>query len=196
MQTQTIAFDKDHARDLWRAYRKHQHYSDPLDQEIAAIYKMIAQGRTVIRAIASIVQAGLYADGPYKGLPKLAICRADIPKVHLRRDSDGGAKFLTQPSWRRSNEARSRSVSIPPGSWPAGNGFSRAEALTPSIPLHLRPKRGLENYHVLWEAEWKPVPPGDPLLLRRIGESDAWLVAAAWDLTEVERAVLATRLNG
>lgn len=38
--------------------------------------------------------------------------------------------------------------------------------------------------------------PKDPYLLRRIGKGDMWLVVAAWDLTEVERAALATRLNG
>ena len=62
------------------------------------------------------------------------------------------------------------------------------------MPIHLRPKRGLANYHVLWEAEWTPSPPRDPFLLRRIGKADLWLVVAQWDLTEVERAALATRV--
>jgi hypothetical protein len=68
--------------------------------------------------------------------------------------------------------------------------------MLPFIPGHLRPKRALQSYHVLWEAEWTPVPPGDPYLLRRIGNSDAWLVVGAWDLTEVEKVVLSTRLLG
>ena len=66
--------------------------------------------------------------------------------------------------------------------------------MVPLIPLPLRPKRGLENYHVLWEAEWTGKVPFDPMLLRRIGRADLWLVVAGWDLTEVERAALATRL--
>jgi hypothetical protein len=73
-------------------------------------------------------------------------------------------------------------------------GHWRAEALVPSVPVHLRPKRGLASYHVLWEAEWTKVVPRDPYLLRRIGRADLWLVCAAWELTEVERAALATRL--
>lgn len=64
----------------------------------------------------------------------------------------------------------------------------------PLIPVHLRPRHALDNYHVLWEAEWSRVVPRDPYLLRRIGNADLWLVLAAWDLTEVERAALATRV--
>ncbi len=74
------------------------------------------------------------------------------------------------------------------------NSNSRHKAMMPTVPIHLRPKRGLQNYHVLWEAEWEPVPPRDPYLLRRIGKADLWLVVAHWDLTEVERAALATRV--
>jgi hypothetical protein len=58
----------------------------------------------------------------------------------------------------------------------------------------VRPRRGLENYNVLWEAVWQPAPPVDPMLLRRIGEADLWVVVAAWELTEVERAALAARI--
>jgi len=34
----------------------------------------------------------------------------------------------------------------------------------------------------------------DPYLLRRFG-GDAWLVVAAWDLTDVERAVMSQRVR-
>ena len=64
----------------------------------------------------------------------------------------------------------------------------------PLIPVHLRPKRGLANYHILWEAEWTRTYPADPYLLRRFS-GDAWLVVAAWDLTDVERAVMSQRLG-
>ncbi len=51
------------------------------------------------------------------------------------------------------------------------------------------------NYHILWEAEWTKIVPRDPYLLRRIGQADLWLVVAAWNLTEVERAALSTRIT-
>jgi hypothetical protein len=71
---------------------------------------------------------------------------------------------------------------------------SRAVALVPTPPLHLRPRRGLQNYHVLFEAQWSKAPPDDPVLLRRIGKGDLWLVCASWNLTPIEKAALATRL--
>jgi len=37
--------------------------------------------------------------------------------------------------------------------------------------------------------------PRDPYLLRRLGKGDLWLVVAAWDLTEVERAALQSRVT-
>ncbi len=195
MKTETLAYDPDQARELWRSYQKHKHYSTPVDQEIAAIYKQIAQGRTVVRALASIVAAGLYeAASPYANLPKLAISRADAKQVFWRPERQGGRFTIDQ--WARSNQAASRRVDIPRGMWPSmTSGYPNGVSLLPTVPLHLRPKRGLENYYILWEAEWRPIPPGDPLLLRRIGQADAWLVVAAWDLTPVERAALSTRLN-
>ena len=100
-------------------------------------------------------------------------------------------------SWRRQNEAFGKTIDLDwPGMAPLAVSWPYVEAPLPGIPLHLRPKRGLENYHILWEAEWERRPPGDPMLLRRIGKSDAWLVVAAWDITPVEQAVLATRMNG
>lgn len=72
--------------------------------------------------------------------------------------------------------------------------WNAAQATLPLIPLHLRPQRALANYHILWEAEWTRIPPRDPYLLRRIGNADLWLVVAHWDLTEVERGALATRV--
>lgn len=64
----------------------------------------------------------------------------------------------------------------------------------PLILIEHRPKRGLANYHVLWEAEWPKVPPVHPILLRRIGVADLWVVSAAWDLIPVEQAALAARM--
>ena len=194
MDTETIRFDPNEARELWRKYLAHRHYSKPIDQEIASIYKTIAQGRTVIRALASIAAAGMHSGGPYHNLPKLAIAPAEAERV-IWQPGRPAHRFQTQ-RWARSNEARRCRVEIPAAMLPGiGSNWPRGKALIPQIPLHLRPKRGLANYHIIWEAEWKPIPPGDPLLLRRIGEGDAWLVVAAWDLTPIEKAALATRLS-
>ena len=73
MDTVPLTVDKATAREAWRQYHKDRAYSKPMDWEIARIYQLIAQGKTIIRALASIVAAGLKPDG----YPKLAIARAD-----------------------------------------------------------------------------------------------------------------------
>jgi hypothetical protein len=193
MDTQSITLDPSKARELWRAYRKHQHYSEPIDREIMAAYQKLAQGKLIIKALDSIVKAGLGADR----LPKLALVRADKKACRCTMDANGSAVMSAEGydvPWRGD---------APPNScyfrWPAGT-FSGAatryggRAITPLIPIDHRPKRGLANYHILFEAEWSRVPPRDPYLLRRIGKSDMWVVLAMWDLTEIERAALAARI--
>lgn len=197
MQVEQLKVDPEKARELWQKYKSHQNHQTPADAEIAAIYKRIAQGRTVIRALESIRVAGLNADG----LPKLAIARADQANIRLRdADSDNQAVFShnSSGSWRQRNESRSKIIRVPWDGFrlPTTGGRRKweYEAQVPLIPVHLRPKRGLANYHILWEAEWTKKYPVDPYLLRRFG-GDAWLVVAAWDLTDVERAVMSQRLN-
>jgi hypothetical protein len=196
LEAQQIQFDRKEARDLWRQYRRNQHYSEPIDYEVQRIYQAIAQGRTVIRAIESIKAAGLYVGGHYDSLPKLAIARADAESCYYYPNGGGGTFCATRGSWRRKNENHNVSIEIPRNTWRPIRSHYEAVAALPPIPLHLRPKRALASYHILWEAEWQRVPPADPLLLRRIGKSDAWLVVAAWNITAVERAALATRMNG
>lgn len=186
MNVAKIAVDRAKARELYQAYKKHQHYSEPLDQEIQRTYQLIAQGRMVIQAFESIRLAGLNAER----LPKLALCRADAKDCYWRTENLRG-RFLADTSWPRGNMTSSKNI---PFAWPMiRSDFPQGRAAVPLVPLHLRPKRGLSNYHILWEAEWTRIPPHDPFLLRRIG-GDMWLVVAQWDLTEVERAALSTRL--
>jgi hypothetical protein len=138
----------------------------------------------------SIRLAGLNADG----LPKLAIGRADAKECHLQMDEWGGGYFGTHNFyWKNS----AQKIAFPRGFFPRpsiNRSPWRTKAALPFIPPQHRPKRGLENYHILWEAEWEKKPPVDPYLLRRIGKSDMWMVLAAWDLTPVEQAVMKTRM--
>lgn len=190
MDVQQIALDENTARELWREYRGVRHYGERLDKEIRRAYQLIAQGRMVIKALESIRLAG----SNDQGLPKLALCPAHVTGCHAEMWMDGSARFTSiDRRWARDKATRFEFRS---GSFPRISRHLSGDALRPTVPLHMRPKTGIENYHVLWEAEWQPVPVADPYLLRRIGDSDMWLVVAAWDLTEVERAALATRLNG
>ena len=192
METQRIVVDRDEARALFRKYREHRHWSEPIDQEIQRTYQLIARGEIIIKALESVVKAGLGEDGH----PKLAIVRADATTCFLEYRHDGGVR-MGMDSWPQENHRR-RYIDFPPGSFPAAptrKGWARAQAIVPLVPIDLRPRRGIENYHILFEAIWAPLPPADPMLLRRIGEADLWVVVAAWELTEIERAVLAARVS-
>lgn len=189
MQVETIKVDRVKAKELYRAYKAHQHYSEPIDDEIRRAYQLIAQGRMVIKAMESIRLAGLDANG----FPKLAIMRADQTRCFVRMWMNGSAQF-THSQWG-SRSARGLRFEFGNDTFSRPKESRSAESIVPICPINHRPKRGLANYSILWEAEWTRRVPVDPMLLRRIGKGDMWLVAAAWDLTEVERAALATRLS-
>lgn len=194
METVPVTLEQDEARRLYEQYRDHRHYQDAIDREIQRAYRLISQGRVIIRALESIRLAGLNE----QGLPKLAIARATAKECWLMSESDGSARFA-ENEWVRQTHTRSF-VDFPAGSFPGiktrtQNNWRRHAASLPLIPIHLRPRKALDEYHVLWEAEWTPRPPRDPMLLRRIGHADLWLVVAAWDLTDVEMAALSTRVS-
>lgn len=189
MQTVTVSLDRSKALALWRDYKTHQHYETPIDEEIRRAYWLIAKGKTVIRAIESIKAAG--ADD--QGRPKLAIARATATHCFCDAELSGNVRFNWLMPKQKLGWATSRNEIAIRGFGPARHMWNRHKAIVPIIPIHLRPKRALENYHILWEADWHAVP-RDPFLLRRIGRSDLWLVCAAWDLTEVEQAVLQSRV--
>lgn len=201
MHTETVTLDPNKARALYRKYKEHRAYSQPIDWEIQRTYQLLAQGKTVIRAIESIKAAGLNE----KHLPKLALAPASATHCHIRRDNNGSLTMAPTANFGQRNSKIHRfgqeTFVFPSDSfpllWDRKHRFSMSDhmAAMPTIPIDVRPRRGLENYHVLWEAEWEPIPPRDPYLLRRIGKADLWLVVAAWELTEVERAALATRIT-
>lgn len=181
---QLTMISREQAAELYRKYQEHRSYQSPHDEQIAAIYRQIARGRTVICAIESIRQAGFNE----QRMPKLAIAPANAQRIYWR--SQHGRGEFSIDSWPRANQSKRRRLRV---DWPeVRSDWPNGEAVVPLIPVHLRPKRGLANYHILWEAEWTRTYPQDPYLLRRFGE-DAWLVVAAWDLTAVERAVMSQR---
>ena len=145
-----------------------------IDKEIERLYRAIARGRKVISVAAAIEQAGADSEGH----PKLAIGRADaieisyyLPGQEIEYYDRGWAKWKFR-------------CPCPGAKYSGGKG-----AIVPHIPPHLRPpQKSLVNYWILWEADWKALP-RDPILLQRIG-GDAWVVLAAWELTEVELSVL------
>lgn len=181
MNVQTLEYDRDKAAEMVKVYREHKSAQTDVDAELERIYYHISRGRKVIAALRSIVAAGLGPDG----LPKLAIVRADMTLCECTVFSR--EIVLNGKCTRAVGTGNRISISA------LGGEYKRGAAIVPMIPIRLRPKASLHNYHILWEADWKQVPV-DPMLLRRIGK-DSWVVLAAWDLTELERSVLAARLT-
>jgi hypothetical protein len=199
MEVEKIIVSRAEADTLYRKYKEHAAYSEPMDWEVQRTYDLLRKGKVVIKAIESIKQAGLNRDF----LPRLALAPATAKACHLRRNVNGSIIMSPNPDFwhlnRKKLVTRENTFRFPADSFPLGfNDRHRSQsdhmAAMPMIPSHLRPKRGLQNYHVLWEAMWEPLPPLDPYLLRRIGQADLWLVVAHWDLTAVERAALSTRV--
>lgn len=194
MEVQTMRLERYEAQRMYHTYLKNKVHQRPEDEEIKRTYRLISEGKTVIQALASIKSAGLNE----QGLPKLAIGRATAEWVLCHMRPNGGCEFTEKrfPKWN-SKERLTFAAGTFPSPKTIKSAWDAARAMVPIIPPQHRPQRALENYHILWEAEWERIPPKDPYLLQRLGKGDLWLVLAAWDLTPVEQAAMATRVfNG
>lgn len=196
MDVETIVMDRNKARQAFLAYRDAAaERGTPEDEQIMRGYRLLARGKTLLNLTETMRQVG--ADD--QGLPKLAIARADAKWCHVSIDPSGSAAFGSdEQPWRMRGRAQGRLIRVPVNTFPEfrwdERRNTRAQALVPLVPLPLRPKGQLTGYHVLWEAEWRQVVPRDPFLLRHIG-GDLYAVVAAWDLTELERSIVAARLR-
>lgn len=155
-------------------------------EQLERAYNQIAKGRALINLRDAITTAPTFDNG----LPRLAVARADQRQVH----ADRGYSTLTFRSghWR----SRERSLRFEFSGLPRVERVT-AEALVPMIPPAVRKiagwRRSLEKMFVLWEVEeWRLVPPVDPYLVAHVC-GDLYAVLAAWDLTPIERAVMAGR---
>jgi hypothetical protein len=75
--------------------------------------------------------------------------------------------------------------------------FDTVKAAVPIVPPEHRPiGSALNQYCILWEVEkWEALPrpqwaPGDPMLLKPLGQTGLYAVMAHWDLTDIEKMVL------
>jgi len=169
LDTIPVVVDRQRALELYREYKKHAHYSRPIDRECQRAYQLLAKG-----------------------------CKVEMLHNGGATMHNGGTAPRSR-GWRQGGgmQQSANVIVFEAGTFPVPNGYRRwrGEALVPTPPLNLRRARGLANYHVLWDAEWTRIAPSDPFLLRRIGRADMWLVVAMWELTPVEKAALATRLT-
>jgi len=173
------------------------------DEVLMRSYRAIAQGRKVLDLRETLQQAGL--DEKFR--PRLAISRADqkhvvfmhsrtwcysapLPRRALKPSFFDGSAIAVRSGIYPAIDDRSSLPDV------AGERQWRTslEAAVPPIPAQFRPQESLHLFHILWDVVWDPVPPTDPILLRRIG-GYLYAVVAQWDLTDLERAVLGARLS-
>jgi hypothetical protein len=163
------------------------------DEAIAQAYRAAKRGLQVIR-LTEVIKAGGYDDN---GLPHIAVAGATWPDCFVTWSSDD-LIFTDNGGWSRNQGALvgRASVRVPMRDVgvPGVRHWRRAQAPIPLVPPNHRPKaRRLRHCHILWEVEaWNNIPAKDPALIRHI-RGDLWSVLAIWDLTELERAILAQR---
>lgn len=192
MNVPTLTMPTDLAREKYDAYREALESREPTPEDTSILlgYKALAAGKQLL----DIHQVFRACPVDATGLPRFAIGRASWKWCHYAMNNIRAA-FASHPNMLM-RKGQTGKVAIPrafmaPGA-KAVDHWRPSRAMVPLIPAPLRPKGDLGRYHVLWEAEWEPTPPTDPILLCRLSGS-LYVILAAWDLTDLERAVLAGR---
>ena len=177
------------------------------DEMLLGAYRALMKGERILDVGHTIGKAGLYKE---TRLPKLAIAPAHGKTCWVRHLTGNSFEFRLQRShWQckvadkvvvdighHEDASGTITAQLTNHSWRNENKFpslGNVEAVVPVVPPELRPDN-LDEYHILWEAEWKKSVPVDPVLLRRIN-SRFYTVIAQWDLTPLERSVLSGRLT-
>lgn len=171
--------------------------NDPEYKAAALAYRILAQGGQVVD-----LRAVFGVDRPIdeKGRPKLAIARADRKHVRISWSHRGIVFDARAESRRRShNHTRSYIGTLRVEITGDSSRFPSGYAIVPMVPADVLIDSSLSRTHfILWEVEaWADSfrslePDIDPILLDHI-DGDLYEVVATWDLTEIERAVMARR---
>lgn len=212
MDVPVIAMSVEEAEEKLRAWNNEKHADARVAREDCIKgYQALAEGKTLVHLDAAIREGGRFESG----LPKLAIARAD--RKIVRFEWSPGTTTCTfdarQPdghgSYRRGNPgtlARRVDMRHPHGRTRKAGEHHYGEYLqgwaqVPIVPADVRPASGqLKDWFILWEVErWfdRPTlvePDKDPLLLEHVA-GQFYAVLAEWELTELERAVMAGALR-
>lgn len=194
MNLDPLTMDRSAARMAFLEYRQaFREQAQALDGELMRGYQALAAGKQVIRLSSTIAAGGL----DDRGLPRLAVARADEREVSVARTSAGAVTYDPLPWTRR--VTRNRRFLLPAGTFsreaPLPSAHDMWWADIPFIPPRFRPPHNLAGYTLLWEATWRLARRRvalDPALLKPIG-GDLYAVLAVWDLTPLEAAVLDLR---
>lgn len=200
MNLTTISISPDEAEQQLREYTTLPFEQRTIeDESIAMALRAAKRGHSII-VMSEVIRSGGFFDDDKR--PRLALARADAKNVRVFRERGDVVYDTTgSTSWNSINRGAlvgDKSVRIRdvvPRDDRTWTGFKAGTTVVPTIPPRLRPKgKRLGIFHILWEVEkWDPTPPVDPALVRHI-RGDLWAVIATWDLSPLERAVLAARV--
>ena len=191
-----ISMPKDQAKEEWKKYnlllktRKEKYLKTMKD----AMYHM-KKGKELIDVYLITKKFGLNK----KGLPRIAISRADIPKLFFRKRDTGSGRFEMEEGWDR--KGWKSDIELPQETY--GVHWPRAEnsqwqilnemikTKVPRVPIEMMPDGDLKNYYILWEVkEWENIPDAkDPLLLKRISQN-LFVILGTWDVTPLEQSIM------
>jgi hypothetical protein len=213
MQVEELALPQTQAEEEFKALkeafkRNAKLRKEEVRRDLLKVYGHLRHGKKIIDVYESFRKAGLNKDGD----PRLAICRADAKQCFCLKIEDGSAIFSMErlDRWNRTPRKTYADVRLPSETFqwlpkdsalPVGTYNIKnqtVQCLVPIIPAKIlvnEVKVLLRNYHVLWEVEeWKPVPPKDPILLKRL-TPNLFGILATWDLTPLEKAVIRGRIQ-
>lgn len=205
MELALITMSKVEARTKLSEYRKALHKRADAEWDAAAKgYEQLAIGRALFCLSDVIRNGGL--DDDWR--PRLAIGRADWREINfLWRGGSSVASFCKSSSRWSSRTVRGEVRDLPMGQVNERRSEDRAYrrdvdvfAPVPMVPAEVANSVRFDRTktHILWEVEqWSEKsmlapPPRDPYLVQHLG-GDLWAILAQWDLTELERAVMAGR---
>jgi len=191
-----ISMPEDEAKKEWKKYceilkTRKDKYLKVMKQ---ATYHM-KKGKELIDVYVICKKFGLNKEG----LPRIAISRADIPRVYFEKRDTGTGRFNMETGWNRSGwntdiELPQKTYDIHwerkgESEWDIKN--KEVKTNVPRVPVELMPDGDLKNYYILWEVkEWEEIPPAkDPLLLKRISEN-LFVILGAWDVTPLEQSIM------
>lgn len=187
MQVELLKEEKEAANAKYKEYlQASKTCRDKTYDDLKKVYNQVRKGKAVID-IAKAISGGGIREGYH---PNLAIAQASAKKVKCIYRRSGDVQFRSSDDlWKfRSSDIEIKAC-LP--AWINGDWSIELEAPVPIIPPRLRPANLTKDYYILWEVdEWKMVPSRDPYLLKRITNT-IFLVCAAWDLTDIEMAVMA-----
>jgi len=200
MNLATISISPDEAEQQLREYTELPPEQRTIeDDSIAMALRAAKRGNSII-VMSEVIRAGGFFDTTNR--PKLALARADAHRVSCHQTGNDIIFDTSDARWGTVNRGALvgehstlvRDV-LPLTTDGRRIHMQSGKTVVPTIPPKHRPKgKRLGLFHILWEVEkWDPTPPVDPALVRHI-RGDLWAVIAMWDLTPLERAVLAARV--